>query len=73
MGDIMVLTPNTIHILVYLRARLRCRMRWVKGAEWGEVGGDKKAKVDLEFRIGVTVNRENIWSTYKAKLNSENQ
>lgn len=60
MGDIMVLTPNTIHILVYLRARLRCRMRWVKGAERGEVGGDKKAKVDLEFRIWVTVNRENI-------------
>lgn len=73
MGDIMVLTPNTIHILIYLRARLRCRMRWVKGSEWGEVGGDKKAKVDLEFRIWVTVNKENIWSTYKAKLNSENQ
>lgn len=48
----MVLTPNTIHILVHLRAHLRHRM-WggSQGAEEGEVTGDKKAKVHSEFRM----------------------
>lgn len=49
MGDIVVLTPNTTQILVYLSGCLRCV--GLQRAEGEEEGGGTRAKVWLAFRV----------------------
>lgn len=80
MGDIMVLTPNTIHILVHLRAHLRRRMWWVRrskgrGSHWWQQGQSARwiQNTSQSKRSQLTEKTFEHWKHTKPSLNSENE
>ena len=64
MGDIVVLTPNTIQIMVYLSGCLTCSMCWVIRSQGRErVDDGKRAKVWSAF---------SAWDVSKHQMFSSN-